>query len=74
MKEIKQFKNIYSKGKACIEKGYIAPYDNAPYKEEAYRTICKDKYGFIYHISVFPTLEKAVQDLENLAFYEVKGA
>lgn len=71
MKTIKSFKNIYGKSLARIERGYIAPYDDAKFKELAFRTVCEDKSGFVYHVSVFPSLEDAERDLENLAFAEV---
>ena len=52
-----------------IQKVDILPYKNAPKKVKSYRVIAIAQYNkFIYHISIFETLEEAKNDLRTLCF------
>ena len=53
-----------------IEEVNTYPYKGASKRQKSYRVIVKADYDndFIYHISVFETLEEAKNDLGNICF------
>lgn len=53
-----------------IEEVYILPYKGAKKKQKGYRALAIAEYdnNFIYHVSVFETLEEAKNDLKSCAF------
>lgn len=53
---------------AYIDYSYIKPYNGASEKCPAYRVVCADSDGFIYHVSVFETMGDCINDLSKCGF------
>ena len=67
MKLVKMYKDDFG-NMASIEKGKILPYKDSPIKEMAYRlTLCAMYDSFIYYVSIYESMEKALEKLSEFS-------
>ena len=63
------YKNELCGNTGIIEEVMILPYKDAKKREKGYRVIAVSEYDqFVYHVSVFETLQAAKDDLKSICF------